>query len=239
MSELCDLVIDAHGGIDRWNKVKTIEGDMSITGALWARKGWPDALKDVHVTAATGKQWISYRPFISEGMRSSCTPDHTVIETLDGKSLKGRTNPRAAFAGHSVESPWDDLNLAYFSGYAMWNYLNAPFIFALPGFEAEEIEPWDEFGEKRRRLRVGFPDHVATHCSKQIFHVDGDGLLCRMDYVAPVAGGAPTAHYMSEYKDFSGIKVATKRRALRRKPDGTAVPDPVFVSIDIANIQFS
>jgi hypothetical protein len=60
-----------------------------------------------------------------------------------------------------------------------------------------------------------------------------------MDYVAPVAGGAPTAHYMSEYKDFSGIKVATKRRALRRKPDGTTVPDPVFVSIDIANIQFS
>ena len=41
MSELRDLVIDAHGGIARWNKVKTIEGDMSITGGLWARKGWP------------------------------------------------------------------------------------------------------------------------------------------------------------------------------------------------------
>ena len=41
MSELRDLVIDAHGGIERWNKVKTIEGDMSITGGLWARKGWP------------------------------------------------------------------------------------------------------------------------------------------------------------------------------------------------------
>jgi hypothetical protein len=239
MSKLRDLVIDAHGGIRRWNKVKTVEGDMSITGALWARKGWPDALKDVHVTADTRNQWISYRPFISEGLHSICTPDHTVIETLDGKPLKDRTNPRAAFAGHTVESPWDDLNLAYFSGYAMWNYLNAPFIFALPGFETEEIEPWDEAGDKRRRLRVVFPDHVATHCSEQIFHVDGDGLLCRMDYVAPVTGGAPTAHYMSDYNDFSGIKVAAKRRALRRKPDGIAVPEPVFVSIDIANVQFS
>jgi hypothetical protein len=239
MSELRDLVIDAHGGIERWNKVKTIESDMAITGGLWVRKGWPDALRDVHVTADPKNQWVSYRPFIGEDMRSSCTPDLTIIETLDGKRVKDRKNPRAAFYGHTVESPWDDLNLAYFSGYAIWNYLAAPFIFALPGFETEEIEPWHDNGEKRRRLRVVFPDHIATHCAEQIFHVNGDGLICRMDYSAPVTGGMPTAHYMSEHRDFSGIKIATKRRALRRMPDGTAVPAPVFVAIDIADIRLS
>jgi hypothetical protein len=239
MSELRDLVIDAHGGIERWNKVKTIEGDMSITGALWARKGWPDALKGVHVTADARDQWISYRPFTGEDLRSSCTPDQTVIETRDGKPFKNRTNPRAAFDGHTVETRWDDLNLAYFSGYAMWNYLNAPFIFALPGFTTEEIEPWQEDGERRRRLRVVFPDHIATHCTEQIFHINGQGLMCRMDYSAQVAGGLPTAHYISDHQEFSGIKVATKRRALRRKPDGTALPEPVFVAIDIADIRLS
>jgi hypothetical protein len=141
MNELRDLIIDAHGGIARWNEVKTIDADMSITGGLWARKGWPDVLKAVHVTAAVGKQWISYRPFTGEGMRSSWSPDHTIIETLDGKPIKDRRNPRAAFDGHTVETPWDDLHLAYFSGYAMWNYLNTPFIFALPGFHAEESSP--------------------------------------------------------------------------------------------------
>ena len=80
MSELRDLVIDAQGGIARWNKVKIIEGDMSITGGLWARKGWLDVLKNVHVTAAVGHQWISYRPFISETMRSSYAPDHALID---------------------------------------------------------------------------------------------------------------------------------------------------------------
>jgi hypothetical protein len=239
MSELRDLVIDAHGGIERWNKVKTIEGDMSITGALWARKGWPDALKGVHVAADARDQWIGYRPFTGEGLRSSYTPDLTVIETRDGKPFKKRANPRAAFDGHTVETPWDDLNLAYFSGYAMWNYLNAPFIFALPGFTTEEIEPWHEDGERRRRLRVVFPDHIATHCPEQIFHINGEGLMCRMDYSAQVAGGVPTAHYISDHREFSGIKVATKRRALRRKPDGTALPEPVFVAIDIADIRFS
>ncbi len=239
MSELRDLVIDAHGGIERWNKVKAIDGDMSITGAMWARKGWPDALKAVHVTADTKTQWISYRPFISEGMCSVCTPDRTLIERQDGKPIKDRKNPRTAFDGHTAETRWDDLNLAYFSGYAMWNYLNAPFIFALPGFKTEEIEPWHDNGENRRRLRVVFPDHIATHCPEQIFHVNGEGLICRMDYRAPVTGGAPIAHYMSEHKEFSGIKIATKRRAFRRKTDGTAIPDPVFVAIDIADIRLA
>jgi hypothetical protein len=239
MGELRDLVISAHGGIERWNKVKAIEGDMSITGALWARKGWPDVLKDVHVIADARAQWISYQPFIREGQRSSCLPDRSVIETQDGKPIKDRKNPRSAFEGHGVETPWDDLNLAYFSGYAMWNYLTAPFIFALPGFKTEEIEPWHEDGERRRRLKVTFPDHIATHCTEQIFHINDKGLICRMDYSAPVAGGTPTAHYLHDHKDFSGIKVATKRRALRRKADGTAMPEPVFVAIDIADIRFS
>jgi hypothetical protein len=239
MSELRDLVIDAHGGIARWNKVKTIEGDMSITGGLWTRKGWPDVLKNVHVTAAAANQWISYRPFISASMRSSYTPDRAVIETVDGKPVKDRKNPRAAFDGHTVETPWDDLHLAYFSGSAMWNYLTTPFIFALPGFRTAEIEPWDENGEQCRRLKVAFPDYIATHCAEQIFHINGEGLICRVDYSASVAGGAPTAHYLSEHRDFSGFKVATKRRALRRKADGAAIPDPVFVAIDIAEISFS
>jgi len=189
------------------------------------------------MSADPKNQWVSYRPFIAEGMRSSCTPDHTIIETLDGKPIKNRRNPRAAFNGHTVGSPWDDLNLAYFSGYAIWNYLTAPFIFALPGFETEEIEPWQDNGEKRRRLRVVIPERIATHCPEQTFHVNGHGLICRMDYSAPVTGGAPIAHYLHNYKDFSGIKFATQRRALRRRPDGTAVPDPVFVAIDIADIR--
>ena len=239
MSELRDLVIDAHGGIERWNKVKTIEGDMSITGGLWARKGWPTGAEERPRHGSAGKQWISYQPFTGEGMRSSWTPDHTAIETLDGKIVKDRKNPRAAFDGHTVETPWDDLHLAYFSGYAMWNYLNTPFIFALSGFRTEEIEPWDENGEQRRRLKVTFPDHIATHCAEQVFHVDSGGLIRRVDYSAPVAGGAPTAHYLDDYRDFLGIKVATRRRALRRNADGTSIPDPVFVAIEIADIRFS
>jgi hypothetical protein len=37
MGELQDLVLDAHG-VTRWKSARTIEGYLSITGMLWARK---------------------------------------------------------------------------------------------------------------------------------------------------------------------------------------------------------
>lgn len=236
---LLDDVIEAHGGAERWNKVTTIDADLSITGAMWARKGWPDALKDVHVTIETRKQWTSYRPFTATDRRSVCTPDLTVIETLDGRILNERRNPRAAFKDHTPATAWDDLNLAYFSGYAIWNYLTTPFLFLLPGIKAEEIEPWRNGGETHRRLQVMFPDSIATHGAEQIFHVGQDNLISRVDYSAEVVGNLPTAHTMTDYKDFDGIKVATRRRAYRRNPDGTADPSLVAVAIDIADLRLA
>ncbi len=238
MTELRDLVLKAHG-IDRWQKVKAIDADMSITGLLWVRKGWPNVLKNVHVTAEADSQRLSYAPFTAEGLRSVFGPDQVIVETLDGKAVKSRLNPRAAFNGHRVETGWDELHLAYFSGYAMWNYLNAPFIFALPGFATEEIEPWNGDGETRRRLKVTFPDSVATHCPEQVFHIDGNGLIARLDYSAKVTGGIPTAHYVGGYRDVGGVKLWSKRRAYRRNADGTANTDGVAVAIDVADIRLS
>lgn len=238
MSELRDLVLRAHG-IERWQKVRAIDADMSITGLLWVRKGWPNVLKRVHVTAEVGSQRLSYAPFTDHGLRSIYEPDQVIVETLDGKAVKSRLNPRAAFDGHKVETGWDDLHLAYFGGYAMWNYLNTPFLFALPGFATEEIEPWNEHGEARRRLKVTFPESVATHSAEQVFYVDREGLIARLDYSANVTGGIPTAHYVSGYRDVDGIKLWTMRRAYRRNADGTANTDGVAVAIDVADIRLS
>jgi hypothetical protein len=238
MSELRDLVLRAHG-IDRWQKVKAIDAEMSITGLLWVRKGWPDVLKRVHVTAEARSQRVSYTPFTTESLRSVFCPDEVIVETLDGKAVKSRLNPRAAFNGHQVETGWDELHLAYFSGYAIWNYLNAPFLFALPGIVTEEIEPCSEHGDKRRRLKVTFPDSVATHSSEQIFHIDGDGLIARLDYSANVTGAIPTAHYVSGYCDVDGVKLWTRRRAYRRNADGSANTDAVVVAIDAGDYRLS
>lgn len=238
MANLQDLVLEAHGAL-HWKRFQSIQGDMSIVGALWARKGWPAVLKNVRIDADIRRQQLSYQPFTGEGLRSFYCPDLVAIDTVDGKRLRERATPRNSFDGHTPATPWDDLHLAYFSGYAMWNYLNTPFVFALPGFAIEEIEPWNEDGETWRRLKVTFPDSVATHSREQIFYVGGDGLIARLDYVASVTGGIPAAHYVSGYRDFDGIKIPTKRRAFIKNEDGTPKTDRLVVSIDIADIRFS
>ena len=181
MNDLLSRVITSHRGLERWNKITLSESDVSVTGSTWSRKGWPDALKNVHVSAHPQDQWISYRPFTGGKKRSRCTPAYTVIETLDGEIVKESHNPRSAFAGHTAETKWDNLHLAYFSGYAMWNYLTTPFLFAMEGFEVEELPRCRDGGQERRRLKVVFPRSIATHCREQVFYVDDQHLIARLD----------------------------------------------------------
>lgn len=98
-----------------------------------------------------------------------------------------------------MTTPWDAPHLAYFSGYAMWTYLTAPFLLNLPGFQTQEIEPWDENGETWRRLKAIFPPNIPSHGREQIFYFD-------------VIGGSSSANYALEPKTFGGIVYPTKRR---------------------------
>jgi hypothetical protein len=46
-------------------------------------------------------------------------------------------------------------------------------------------------------------------------------------------------HYPSEYREFNGIMVPTRRRVYVRNPDGSAARDSVSVAIDVASVTFS
>jgi hypothetical protein len=69
------------------------------------------------------------------------TPDRVAIETSTGAIVSKRSDPRTAFAGHVLETVWDALHNAYFSGYTIWTYLTTPFLMAMPGFEVADIAP--------------------------------------------------------------------------------------------------
>ena len=109
------------------------------------------------------------------------------IETTRGDIVEAMEQPRASFAGHALETPWTTLQLAYFVGMAMWTYLTQPFVFAQPGFKTAELDPWRENGEEWRRLRVTWPDDLATHSAEQTLYVGADGLFRRHDYAVEIA----------------------------------------------------
>jgi hypothetical protein len=88
-------------------------------------------------------------------------------------------------------------------------------------------------------LRATFPPNIATHSTTQTFYFDAQGLLKRHDYNTEVSGGNAAAQYVTQHQEFSGILVPTKRRVLARREDGTPIPEPLIVSIDLSELEFS
>lgn len=237
MNDLLALAIAAHGGLDRWNAMKSVQVSASITGAIWHIKGKPDILKDVVINARTHTEYLTM-DFPGQDKRSVFTPKRIVMETQAGKVLQARDEPIASFEGQQRETPWDDIHVAYFGGEALWTYLTTPFLYTYPGFETEELTPWQENGEEWRRLKITFPENVASHTREQISHFGPDGLLRRHDYTVDILGGATGANYASEYRDVGGIIVPTRRRIYAYEGDHNKVPEPLLVAIDMGDVTF-
>lgn len=237
MSELLDQALLAHGGLDRWRAATAIRARASASGLVFSSKGYGEALKDVGVTVSTREQLTTLDRFLTPGNRAICTPVRTVIENEAHQALASRNDPLAAFDGHVGDTPWDNLHLAYFLGYALWNYFNEPFYLTLPGFETEELGPWEESGETWRRLRVVFPDAIATHSKEQTFYFNAEGLLVRKDYAPYVRGNLPAAHYLLEHQSVDGLILPAKRRIYRRGADGQRIADALLIAVDYADFR--
>src|SRR5258707_1219331 len=215
--DLAKLAIEAHGGLDRWKRFGTVSAHGINGGVLWGAKGNAGVLDDVTVTVDLRKEKVSHWPFGSPDRRSRFEPQRVALEDANGNVLEELLEPRSSFKGHTLETPWSDLQLAYFAGYAMWTYLNIPFLLARHGIESEEVEPWEEPGETWRRLKVRFPTDIATHSAQQTLYFDRQGLLRRQDYNVEIDGTSGAAHYVYDHKEFFGIVFPTKRRVFPRK----------------------
>ena len=141
MTSLLKLATDAHGGVDRWNQLKTLKAHLSVTGAIWHVKGKPDVLQDIRIELPLHEQRLITH-LVGQNRRFVFTPHQVSVEDEQGKLIEKRDDPRDAFAGHSAETPWDDLHVAYFNSYALWTYLTIPFLYTYPGFATEELPMW-------------------------------------------------------------------------------------------------
>jgi hypothetical protein len=218
--DLAKLAIEAHGGLERWNRFSTVSVHGMNGGVFWGAKGKAGVLDDVTVTVDTRNEKVSHRPFGSPDRRSRFEPQRVALENASGKVVEELLQPRSSFKGHIFETPWNDLRLAYFAGCAMWTYINTPFFLARPGVGSEELEPWQEAGETWRRLKVRFPADIATLSTEQTLYFDQKGLLKRHDYHVEISGDIGAAHYVSDLKEFFGIVFPTKHRIFGLQPDG-------------------
>jgi hypothetical protein len=228
--------LDAAGGLDRWEELGQFTVYLSIKGELFDKNGKAGLLSELVAEGSTRTQSLRITGFIAPDKCCTYQPDRVAIENLDGTTLQDRGNPRAAW--HSRCTSWDDLDLAYFLGFSLWNYLTAPFLLALPGVETEELSIWHENGETWRRLAAVMPPSIVTHSPRQTFYFDSAGLQRRLDYNAIDTNGPQIAEYFSAHQRFSGVIIPTLRRSTALRPHGSLDAKRSCVDIEVFDALF-
>jgi hypothetical protein len=232
--DLLDKVIEAHGGLARFQATREVALTIRSGGFAFVMRRQRASLPVFEVRATTSEPSLVISPYPQAGRRGRFEPSRVWIESDDGALIAERENPRTAFRSLRRQFRWDDLDLLYFAGYATWNYVSAPFMFTRPGFELTELDAWEEDGERWRRLRVLFPDDIPTHSAEQHFYFDEQGLLRRLDYTAEVFGNwAKAAHYCWDHKPFDGLVVPTRRKVFPRRRNNRSRSRPTLVWLQV------
>jgi hypothetical protein len=116
MNELLARIIDAHGGIDYWNRYERVEAMIVSGGGLFRLKGVPQDSTSRRMTVWLHEERSSVFPYGGPDQRTMFTPERIAIENLDGTIVAQSQAPRDSFAGHQMGTPWDSLHRAYFNG---------------------------------------------------------------------------------------------------------------------------
>jgi hypothetical protein len=105
MSDLLQVAVGAHGDLDRWNSVTSIDVAASISGAIWYVKGKGDALKNVGFKVDTTRELLTM-DFVGHDRRSIFEPFRFVMHRRDGVLIDSRDDPEGSFDGQVYDTPW-------------------------------------------------------------------------------------------------------------------------------------
>ena len=234
---LLERVINAHGGLERWQRLDELTVQHRSGGFAFAAKFQGRALAPRVAQASTRVQRIAFTPY-PPGHRGVFDRGAVRIEANSARIVANRLDAGAELQRFRHRLWWDKLDLLYFTGSALWTYIATPFVFATPGFEVEELEPWTDGKNVWSRLAVTFPPEIRTHSRQQVFYFSADGLLRRFDYTAEEFGKqARAAHYCFDHKEFAGLMFPTRRRVYLRRRDGRPRRRPLLIWIDITAIE--
>lgn len=228
MADLRAVVLDAYGGADRWRSLTTIEAELSAGGLLFAwKRGKEGHFDHLRLVADVHRQQLRYVGF-HRGL-DGVLRGHDVSLERGGETLARRPDARAPFPYGRRLVHWDALDMLYFFGYALWNYL------AFPALLLRDDVRWEQTGE--HLLTGHFPARLATHCPRQTFRIDPDtGLVDQHHYTAEVfgRGWAHACHLTDDYREADGIRYAARRRVHPMKPgDRGPMAKPLLIWADV------
>jgi hypothetical protein len=232
---LLDRCFAAHGGLDRWRQFGAIDVDLTTSGLVFATHGQSSLRTMARV--ATREPLVVLSPY-RRWPRGVFQRDRVFIEDASGRVMAERKNPRARMGRGRRLLWWDTLDTLYFVGYALSNYVRAPFMFAQNGFHVMSAGVATFGSGTWSTLRVTFPVDEPTHCPTQVYYLDAAHLIRRLDYVAePIGRWARAAHFCADYRESRGLRAPTRRWVVPRTRDDRVVSWPPLVQIRITAVR--
>jgi len=215
--ELLEAAVRRHGGWDAWEKLQAVSlRPKSVTGLLPGIKGVGRTFPvPARIEIRPHQRAATFFDYPRPGWRGDYTDGKLAITDDRGTAIESTPDPRPTFRGLRKLRRWTPADALYFFGYALTHYYSLPFTL-VEGRPLALRWAWYE----RRRLRgieVELPAALHTHCRRQTFYFEEDGLLRRHDYVAEIVGWwARGAHLWSDFVTAGGIEIAQRRRVVGR-----------------------
>lgn len=232
-------IIGNNGGFELWQQHATLHVELRFGGLAFASRWNRKGLRRRRARVFLHEQKVIFENYLTTGCRGIYTPENLCLETPEGNIFAGRRQPRAVFGSFRRQLWWDDLDLLYFAGYALWNYLTMPWLLTFEGVEIQSVGDWEEAGETWKKLTVQFPAGIATHSTIQTFYFDKNYRLRRHDYTPEVfVSWAKAAHYCLDHQNLGGLQFPLKRLVFPRKSNGIAATFPTLVFIEITAARF-
>lgn len=233
LSSTAQKAIAAYGGSEAWKNYKYIEAEVSASGLAFKLKRRP-YFKHAKLRMEIARPYSELSPIGNNpGIAGVLDGDTVRLMRSTGEIIEERKNARSFFPGGKRLFKWDDLDMAYFANYALWNY------FALPKLLMDSSITWTE--KSNGVLVARFPETIPTHCKQQEFIFDpGSGLLLQHNYIVDIFGQwAKAANVIKDHRTEGGMTYASSRLVTPRKRNGLPRKRPALIKIEVHSFKIS
>jgi hypothetical protein len=214
---LLEAAVRRHGGWEAWRALRGVFVEpRALSGLLPWLKGLGRTFQlppRAEVFPHDGK--AVFLDYPAAGATGVFARGALTLTDAGGAVVATTENGRAAFRGLRKLPRWSAAGALYFFGYALTHYHALPFTLGRGrplGLCRVRYE-----GRRLDGVEVELPPELHTHCRRQTFYFEEDGLLRRHDYVSDIVGAwARGAHFWRQFTIVGGLEMATVRHVVAR-----------------------
>jgi len=237
MSDL-ERVIEAHGGRERWQGTARLLAKLSLGGMEFLTHLQPRPLREAEVTLDPRAFRATCSPYPAPGQVGVFDPACVRIEDEGGHALSERAAPGRIARSLRHWFLWDSLDVLFVTGMTLWHSLLLPLLLTRSGIACETLAPVAGEQGRLQRMALHFPADLPLPAPRQILHVDGAGLIRRLDY-APVAWGSVVrvAQVLDGHESVDGRIIATRQSVHVCLPGGHVLRGSRLAWLEVSDVR--